>query len=198
MATTRPTGRSRGTRGVRWRTTPRTLPALRGRSAQPIWMTKTASRVSFREVPSRSPFEKSLHEVPSKSPFQNRFCLFRPRSPRSTRATAPRAAGRGGRPRSLCVRPRAVDWRTQERTLAKPHLHPVSRFTYIKTLQQQAYYPNSAFGIKALRNPKDVTSGSAKQRLSKFAPPTGNGGSGSRAPLAKDVSRCAVVPWYNC
>ena len=74
---------------------------------------------SLREVLSRSgPFEKSLQ---SKSPF----CLFRPRSPRSTRATAPRAAVRGGRPlcvRSLCVRPRAADWRTKRRTLSKTHL----------------------------------------------------------------------------
>ena len=38
----------------------------------------------------------------------------------STRATAPRAAMHGGRPRSLRVRPRAADWRTQGRYLQNP------------------------------------------------------------------------------
>ena len=40
----------------------------------------------------------------------------------------------GGRPRSLRVRPRTADWRTQERDFAKPHLHPVVHFTYINTV----------------------------------------------------------------
>ena len=57
----------------------------------------------------------------------------RPRSPRSTRATAPRAAVHDGRPRSLRVRPRAADWRTQEQRLAKPnaHLHSACFTLYI-------------------------------------------------------------------
>eukprot|EP00964_Phaeocystis_antarctica_P080537 scaffold50314_cov56-Phaeocystis_antarctica.AAC.2 len=69
---------------------------------------------SLREVLSRSgPFEKSLQ---SKSPF----CLFRPHSPRSTRATAPRAAVRGGRPRSLCVSLRWADWHPDAHTHKTP------------------------------------------------------------------------------
>ena len=57
----------------------------------------------------------------------------RPRSPRSTRATAPRAAVHDGRPRSLRVRPRAADWRTQEQRLARPnaHLHSACFTLYI-------------------------------------------------------------------
>ena len=39
---------------------------------------------------------------------------------------------RGGRPRSLRVRPRAADWRTPGAKARKPHIHPVSHFTYIK------------------------------------------------------------------
>eukprot|EP00964_Phaeocystis_antarctica_P033068 scaffold18748_cov64-Phaeocystis_antarctica.AAC.1 len=90
---------------------------------------------SLREVPSRSPFEKSLLKVPSSSPFGNVPSVrsARARLARSARATAPRAAVRGGRPRSLRVRPRAADWRTRERDFAKPHLHPVVHFTYINT-----------------------------------------------------------------
>ena len=72
---------------------------------------KIQVRKSLREVPSESPYEVpsssefrpfercSLREVPSESPFG--FVAPAPAS--STRATAPRAAVRGGRPRSLCA-----------------------------------------------------------------------------------------------
>ena len=48
-------------------------------------------------------------------------------------ATAPRAAVHDGRPRSLRVRPRAADWRTQEQRLARPnaHLHSACFTLYI-------------------------------------------------------------------
>ena len=77
---------------------------------------------SLREVPSRSPFGKSLREVPSRSPFGNVPSVrsARARLARSAHATAPRAAVRGGRPRSLRVRPRAADWRTQGVTSQNP------------------------------------------------------------------------------
>eukprot|EP00964_Phaeocystis_antarctica_P006309 scaffold3433_cov62-Phaeocystis_antarctica.AAC.2 len=97
-----------------------------------------AQNESLREAPSRSPFEKSLRKVPSRSPFGNVPSVrsARARLARSARATAPRAAVRGGRPRSLRVRPRAAaDWRTQERDFAKPRLHPVLHFTYINTVK---------------------------------------------------------------
>ena len=85
-------------------------------------MCKLCASCTHRKVPSRSPFGN----VPSVRSARARLA-------RSARATAPRAAVRGGRPRSLRVRPRAADWRMQERDFAKPHLRPVLHFTYIKT-----------------------------------------------------------------
>ena len=44
----------------------------------------------------------------------------------------PTPAVRGGRPRSLRVRPRAADWRTQGRNFTKPHhLRPIARTSHL-------------------------------------------------------------------
>eukprot|EP00964_Phaeocystis_antarctica_P097140 scaffold63313_cov69-Phaeocystis_antarctica.AAC.1 len=83
-----------------------------------------------------SPFEKSLREVPSEVPSRIPFGNVpsvrsaRARLARSARTTAPRAAVRGDRPRSLRVHPRAADWHTQERDFVKPHLDRKTHFTY--------------------------------------------------------------------
>eukprot|EP00964_Phaeocystis_antarctica_P137111 scaffold101595_cov63-Phaeocystis_antarctica.AAC.4 len=80
-------------------------------------------------------------EVPSRSPFGNVPSVrsARARLARSARAsTAPRAAVRDGRPRSLRVHPRAADWRTQERDFTKTHLDRKIHFTYILTRRRGA------------------------------------------------------------
>ena len=85
---------------------------------------------SLREVPSESPFEKSLREVPSEIVAQkkNRHSEevpIRTRFARSARATAPRAAVRGGRPRSLRVglarTPRSVTSQTSTLRTIQTH-----------------------------------------------------------------------------
>ena len=72
-------------------------------------------------------FEKIATPLNTRNPFGNVSFVrsARARLASSARATAPRAAVRGGRPRSLRVRPRAADWRTQERDFAKPPLFVV-------------------------------------------------------------------------
>eukprot|EP00964_Phaeocystis_antarctica_P161377 scaffold133331_cov62-Phaeocystis_antarctica.AAC.4 len=80
----------------------------------------------------KRPFEKSLREVPSVRSARARLV------PLALATAPPRAAVRGGRPRSLRGRPRAADWRTQERTLANPHISTLFHtllyihFTYIR------------------------------------------------------------------
>ena len=78
----------------------------------------------YTAVTPRSPFEKFL-----------RFRRARARLSFHLRHRA--ASGRAWWATSLAVRvralrPRAADWRTQERDFAKPHLHRKTHFTYTK------------------------------------------------------------------
>eukprot|EP00964_Phaeocystis_antarctica_P161226 scaffold133277_cov78-Phaeocystis_antarctica.AAC.2 len=83
-------------------------------------------------------FEKIATPLNTRNPFGNVSFVrsARARLARSARATAPRAAVRGGRPRSLRVRPRAADSRELGVTSQNPtstvfHCLDSLEFTYI-------------------------------------------------------------------